>query len=239
MSRPLLYTVLLGLVVCSVRAVAPGGSAVAAHAQSRQSAGVLPPIPGSYVALGASETYGVGATPRRKGYAFQVARALHAKHFLDAGIPGATLNSAYQNEVTSALDSRPQLTTVFFGVNDIRGGVTLDAFLSDLRDLATTLRRGRSQVLIIGMPDLSLLPVVKHAQIGGLRAIVNSWNAGMKRVAGQTGARFLDLRRYDKEIATHANYIAPDGLHPSNAGHRRLAQVVVDAIQKDRIWSGS
>jgi acyl-CoA thioesterase-1 len=195
------------------------------------------PRPASYAALGASETYGMGAVPTTKGYAYLVKRALHARHFVDLGIPGTTLAQGYDTELTNALAARPALCTVFFGVNDLRARASRQAFLHDLHDLVATLRRSGARVLIVGMPDLSLLPAVARLRLPGVRAIVASWNAGMKGVARETGARFLDLRRFDRELAAHPEYISPDGLHPSNAGHARLAAVVLQAIRADRLWS--
>ncbi len=196
---------------------------------------VAEPLPRSYVALGASETYGIGATPVTHGYAYQVAHALHALHFDDAGIPGATLPAAYDTELSSALLARPSLCTVFFGVNDLRAQIGRGAFLQDLYDLVVTLQRAHARVLIIGLPDLQLLPAVRRA-FPQLQGIVTSWNQGMSSVARRTGAAFLDLRKFDAEITTHPGYISADGLHPSNAGHHRLAQVVVNTIRADHLW---
>jgi lysophospholipase L1-like esterase len=193
-------------------------------------------MPGSYAALGASETYGMGAAPRTAGYAYLVAHALHTRRFVDVGIPGTTLNQGYEAELASALAIRPSLCTVFFGVNDLRAGVTRDAFLQDLHDLVATLRSTHAQVVVVGIPDLSHVPAVARLHISNLRGIVASWNEGMARVARQTGAHFLDLRQYSAELASHRGYVAADGLHPSNAGHARLAQVVVATIRQDRLW---
>jgi lysophospholipase L1-like esterase len=194
-------------------------------------------LPGSYAALGASETYGVGATPHTHGYAYQVARQLHARHFLDLGIPGTTLDAGYDTELTRALDIRPSFCTVFFGVNDLRAGITKQGFVRELYDLVASLRRAHAQVLIIGIPDLSLLPAVAQLHIGDLRQIVASWNAGMRQVAVRTGAHFLDLNAYSHDLAAHPNYVAADGLHPSNAGHTRLAQVVLATVRQEHLWT--
>lgn len=179
----------------------------------------------------------MGASPATNGYAYKVARGLHAVKFRDEGIPGASLPSAYQTELTGALPIRPALATVFFGFNDLRTGVSRKAYLQNLNDLVVTLRRAGAKVLIIGLPDLSLLPAV-HALFPDLHSIIASWNGGTRAVARKTGAHFLDLRGFDSEIATHPNYIAADGLHPSNAGHARLAQVVLATIRKDGLWQG-
>ena len=197
---------------------------------------LAPPRTGAYAALGASETYGIGATPNTDGYAYLVAKSLHARHFVDVGIPGTTVADGYDAELTNALAIRPQLCTVFFGVNDIRAGVSRSAFTQNLHDLVATLRQARCRVLIIGIPDLAHVPAVAHSNIGDLGGIVTSWNNGMREVARQTGSSFLDLRQFSAELAFHPEYIAADGLHPSNAGHARLAQVVAAAVRQDGLW---
>lgn len=190
---------------------------------------------GTYVALGASETYGVGAQPHTRGYAYRVARLLHAGRFLDLGIPGTTLDAAYQTELTRALAAHPALCTVFFGVNDLRAGVTVKNFTLELYDLVATLRRGGARVLIVGMPDLGELPAARAFPDAGI--VSGQWNRGMARDAREAGAGFLDLADFSRELAAHPGYIAPDGLHPSNAGHARLAKVVVHAVRADHLWA--
>jgi acyl-CoA thioesterase-1 len=197
---------------------------------------VASPSPGAYAALGASETYGTGASPPTRGYAYLVARALHARTFHNTGIPGAPLSGAYQTELSGALAIRPALATVFFGFNDLRTGVSLDAFLHDLRDMVKTLRSTHAQVLVIGLPDLSVLPAVK-AVVPNAHPIVVQWNTGMQKVARDTGAHFLNLDAFTRELIRHPRYIARDGLHPSNLGHARLSQAVLAAIRRDRLWS--
>lgn len=242
MTRHLPLTFLLIIGLSSILAACGPSSASTPPARRVSVAAPTPtepslasPLPGSYAALGASETYGYGATPHTRGFAYLVAHALHSRQFVDVGIPGTTLAAAYETELTNALTIRPWLATVFFGANDIRAGVHRDAFLRDLHDLVATLRRAGVQVVIVGLPDLTRLPLVAASGIGGLQQIVQQWNGGMARVARETGAHYLDLRQFDKELATHPSYIASDGLHPSNLGHNRLAQVIVATV-KHGLW---
>ena len=186
----------------------------------------------AYAALGASETYGVGAEPVTRGYAYQVRDAIGATAgFADLGIPAATLGDAYQTEIAGALALRPTICTVLFGVNDIRAGVSRDAFMANLRDLLTTLHRAKCRTFVIGLPDLAQLPAVVRGHLSGLAATTASWNASMATVAAQTGAAFLSLASFSAEIAAHPEYISADGLHPSTIGHTRLAAVIVDAMR--------
>jgi lysophospholipase L1-like esterase len=229
--RRVLFTFPLLIILSACGAVSPAAISPTA---TRVTPRLRPARPGTYVALGASETYGIGAQPYTRGYAYRVAHSLGARRFLDLGIPGTTLDAAYQSELTRALAVRPALCTVFFGVNDLRDGVTRKNFALQLHDLVATLRRGGAQVLIIGMPDLAQLPVARDIPDAG--AISSSWNAAMARDARQTGAGFLDLSRFSRELAAHPSYVAPDGLHPSTSGHARLAQVVLAAIHADHLW---
>lgn len=228
----------LVLTACSTATGSTAATQPAVTPTATASSGrLLPPVPGAYAALGASETYGVGAQPHTKGYAYMVARSLHAHPFVDMGIPGTTLDAGYQSEVTGALAIRPQLCTVFFGFNDARAGVTRAAFLADLNDLVVTLRRARCHVLVVGLPDVSILPAVRQQHIPGVHRLVVSWNKGMKSIARKDGATFLDLAPYSKELAQHPSYVSSDGLHPSNAGHRRLAAVVVSEVRRLKLIS--
>jgi acyl-CoA thioesterase I len=248
LSRRCSFVVLSGLIfsvsACAGSSVSPASPSssptprVTASSHSSEPA-LASPLAGSYAALGASETYGIGAVPRTDGYAYLVAKGLHARHFVDVGIPGTTLDQGFDTELAGALSARPALCTVFFGVNDIRAGVPRSTFVQDLHDLVATLRQAHVQVVIIGIPDLSKVPAVAHLHISGIHSIVSSWNAGMLQVARQTGAHFLDLRRYDAELASHPNYVSSDGLHPSNAGHARLAHVVVAAVMHAGLWRAS
>lgn len=223
--RPLFLTLVASL------AIAFGSSVSSPHGQAAAAQ-----TAGAYAALGASETYGIGATPRTRGYAFRVARTLHASRFVDAGIPGAPLGVAYHAELTKALSVRPSLCTVFFGFNDLRTFVPETTYLRQLRSLVTALRRAHCRVLVIGLPNLALLPAVAAFHLPGLKQVVTAWNAGTRTVAQQTGASYLDLQAYNREIATHPSYVSADGLHPNNTGHARLAQVVGSAIQRFHLW---
>jgi lysophospholipase L1-like esterase len=198
---------------------------------------VARPIPGTYVALGASETFGIGAQPITDGYAYLLSRRLHARHFIDAGIPGATLSQGYNAELAQALNARAALCTLFFGTNDLRAGIPRNDFLSDLRDFIVTLRRSGARVLVIGLPDIAELPAVKKLHMPDVVGIVRSWNQGMASVSRETGATFLDLGPFGHELAKHPEYIASDGLHPSNAGHRRIAQLVLQTIRARHLWN--
>ena len=207
------------------------------------SAGAVPtsPLPSSaarrisYAALGASETAGVGAHPLDHGYAYLVHDSLDGSvdAFADTGIPGATLAEAQQTELNRALAIHPTVCTMFFGVNDIRAGVALSDFTAALADSVATLRRTGANVLVIGIPSLSQLPALRYPSRSNLDEMTRDWNEAMRTVAARTGAAFLSLEQFSGEISSHPEYLSPDGLHPSNAGHQRLAEVILAALRSE------
>ncbi|HEV3498058.1 MAG TPA: SGNH/GDSL hydrolase family protein, partial [Actinomycetes bacterium] len=93
---------------------------------------VLPPAdesapPPVYVAVGASETTGVGSEqPLRDGWPRIPHRtALPAGAvFVNMGIPGATVAQALAEEVNDTVSARPHLITVWLNVNDLVRGVS-------------------------------------------------------------------------------------------------------------------
>ena len=187
----------------------------------------------AYAALGASETFGIGASPVTEGYAYRLRDelGLGPSSFADVGIPGATLGAAYETELANALAIQPTVCTVFFGVNDIRAGIPLTRFRSDLTDLVTTLRRAGARVLVIGIPDLTHLPALRSMGGAELVSLAHQWSSAMHEVASATGAAFLDLDGLSGELAAHPEEVAADGLHPSNLGHARLAAAILAALR--------
>lgn len=235
----LLFVFSIVLAACGAGAQASGGSQTASLPPLSQAPNPSRTPAGNhvaYAALGASETYGVGAMPVTKGYAYRLRDALHldASSFAAVGIPGATLAQAYQNELGNALAIRPTVSTVFFGVNDIRDRVPVAQFASDLTDLVTTLRRGHSEVLVVGVPQLADLPAFRRLfPTAQLNALTEEWNTAIQQVSKQAGSGYLSLESFSQELLAHPELVATDGLHPSDVGHARLATIILAAMQAD------
>ncbi|HEU4674022.1 MAG TPA: hypothetical protein VFS32_14115, partial [Candidatus Limnocylindrales bacterium] len=53
----------------------------------------------------------------------------------------------------------------------------------------------------------------------------------LRREASSVGAVFIDPIAGGWLAGSSIRYIGPDGLHPTNAGHRHLAQLVLDGLR--------
>src|SRR2546423_1424894 len=119
------------------------------------------PTPVVYAAIGASETYGIGAgDPRQtwpQGFTDDVLPRSAVLH--NFGIPGATTAQARRDEVPAALAVHPTVVTVWLNVNDLINGVVAQDYEAQLRQVLRALRRGgQARVLVANTPHLSQLP---------------------------------------------------------------------------------
>ena len=103
-------------------------------------------------------------------------------------------------------------------------------------------------------PDISagvMRTMVQHAKAGGSRVFVGSmipqvasrprgttpvsellaYNNTLRLMSQQEGVAYLDL--YTQMLGDAATLIGSDGLHPTEAGYRRIAELFLDAIRLD------
>ena len=184
--------------------------------------------PLTYVALGASDSVGVGATlPERESWvAVLHARLPSGSRLVNLGVSGSLLRQALDQQLPVALDADPDLVTVWLAVNDLNARVPLDRYAADLDTLLRSLREGTDATILVGnVPDLSTLPAAARMNL----APVPRWNAAIEEVVARHGAQLVDLRDAWREVAEHPEYVSSDGFHPSTAGYVRLADRFCEA----------
>jgi lysophospholipase L1-like esterase len=224
--------------------------ALAGGACSASRPEVLPPPDESgpplvYVAVGASETTGVGSDqPLRDGWP----RVLHRTAlpagavFVNMGIPGATVAQAQAEEASQALAVHPNLVTVWLNVNDMLRGVSAADYERQLDSLVKTLRgSGTIRVLVANTPPLDTLPAYLAGRLAGLpdpdtvNQLVDDYNAAIVRVAQRQGALLVDLHAVGmaaRAAGTEAQMISRDGFHPSTAGHAAVAAAFAEVLRR-------
>lgn len=216
------------------------------------------PRPVSYVAVGASDAFGFGASGRDRAWPYLFARsALPAgARVLDLGIPAVTTAQAGQLEAAAALAAEPDVVTVWLAVNDVLTDVTPADYESALDRLVARLRReGRTRVLVGTTPPLERLPAYlacrphpppvprcvfwRRDATGSavapkdLRRTTDAYTAAVRRVAAREGATVVDLAAALQARGAGAEeaLVASDGLHPSDAGHAALAAAFTAAYR--------
>jgi lysophospholipase L1-like esterase len=176
------------------------------------------------------------ASPRREGWVPLLARQLpQPVQLVNLGVPGTTLRQALAEQLPRAIRAQPDLITVWLLVNDVLAGVSPTTYGADLDRLLGELRANTSAVVAVGNAPLAPagldpwgMPDVAR------RGITLAWNAVIARAAQKHGAVLVDLHtRWP--LADHPDHIGPDGLHPTAAGYRALADAFLAALRQQRV----
>jgi len=207
--------------------------AVAACNWVRPPAEAAPPRPLTYVAIGASDSVGVGANaPDAEGWVPVLVTHLPPNsRLVNLGISGTLLQQALDQQLPVALDSDPDLVTVWLAVNDLNARVPLSRYGSELDRLLGALRaHTRATVLVGNVPDLARIPVYQQLDPIQVEREVDRWNQTIAEVVARHGAELVDLHADWRELAEHPEYVGRDGFHPSSEGYRRLADVFLNVL---------
>ncbi|HLY30055.1 MAG TPA: GDSL-type esterase/lipase family protein [Ktedonobacterales bacterium] len=196
-----------------------------------------------YVALGASDAVGVGASdPAHTAYVPIIISRLPKNSFaLNLGISGETLHNALRDELPQAIQAQPTLMTIWLMGNDFKDCVPLNQYGADLNTLLTQLQtKTHAKIFVANAPDMSQLPAIKQqaAEQGSfcgvpdtpvaLRGLVIQWNNVIDASVTQHGDVLVDL--FDTPLTAHPDYIYSDGFHPSDKGYLALANLFWAAI---------
>ncbi|HET9443959.1 MAG TPA: SGNH/GDSL hydrolase family protein [Acidimicrobiales bacterium] len=194
-----------------------------------------------YVAVGASETVGVGADdPSRQAWTvlFHEQALPEAAEFVNLGVSGSNTAEALAAQVPRAVELAPTLVTVWLNVNDIVDRVAPAQYERQLAETVRRLRRGgRTKVLVANTPEVDQLPVL--ARFGGsVTALadqaVDAYNEVTARVVEREGAVLVDLHAASERAerdGRFAELISADGFHPSTQGHAEVASLFEAALE--------
>ena len=187
-----------------------------------------------YVAIGASDSVGVGAANEEtEGWVPRLHATMpEGTRLINLGVSGSTLREALDEQLPVALSAEPDVVTVWLAVNDFKNGVPLASYQRDLDILLGRLRETGALVLVGNIPDLTQLPIPDQAlraygfpDRAAIRSGIQQWNGAIERIAREHDAVLVDLYSQWRELAAHPEYIGADGFHPSTQGYARLSEL--------------
>jgi lysophospholipase L1-like esterase len=189
-----------------------------------------------YVAIGASDTYGIGTDdPRTQSWPADLSNQLsQGTRLVNLGIPAIHAHEALNIELPVALDAHPNLVTVWLAVNDLADNVPLANYEQDLDHLLNRLHTAlpHVRIAVANVPDLSYLPRFQGENHQLLEQQIQAYNTVIAKVVVRNQVILVDLYRLANEMATHPEYISEDGFHPNALGYTLLAQIFYQVLQK-------
>jgi lysophospholipase L1-like esterase len=235
---PYKITIILFFLAIATSACTIGSAGTPTPTPTRSSVQPTPTAHLSYVALGASDAWGIGAeNPAEQNWPVDLAKKLGNQTLLvNLGIPGITLHDALNAELPTALDAHPDLVTIWLAVDDLLANTPIDSYTQDLDFLLTRLQSSSPHVHIAlaNIPDLTLLPKFATRDENTkqfLRSQVTTYNASIEEVAQSHKVVLVDLYKQWELIVNHPEYISSDGFHPSTLGYYQLAEIFYQALK--------
>lgn len=188
----------------------------------------------NYVALGASDAFGIGASPITRGYVYRIKDGFedHGRrvNLLNLGIPTADI-PAIKKTAQKVLkrDKEIDLVTIWTGANDVIGGNDLGDFENDLAGILSRLRsKSNAFVVIMNLPDLTQIKRFREdpdKHVTPQR--VAAFNQAITRQAQKYNVPIVD---FFKDSPGDMLVSKADGFHPNNDGHQRIADLYLQII---------
>jgi lysophospholipase L1-like esterase len=189
----------------------------------------------TYVAIGASDTFGIGTDdPQSESWPSDLSASLGKHvHLINLGVPGIHAHNALTIELPVALDTHPDLVTVWLAVNDLADNVPLTAYAHDLDLLLTRLQMAapHARIAVANVPDITLLPRFQSSDKRALHAQILAYNAAIASIVRAHSVLLVDLYQRWSELAQHPEYISSDGFHPNAVGYTRVAEIFYQVLK--------
>jgi lysophospholipase L1-like esterase len=190
----------------------------------------------TYVAIGASDTFGSGTQdPYNQNWPDDLAADLGGSiHLINLGVPGMTVHVALNAELPVAVDAHPNLVTVWLAVNDVADNVPVESYSHDLDLLLSRLQASapRARIAVGNVPDLTSVPFFASDDPVLLSQQIETYNTAIAGVVQRHHVILVDLSGQAYNLQEFPQYISSDGLHPSAEGYVQLAGLFYQALRK-------
>lgn len=144
----------------------------------------------------------------------------------NAGEPNERILDGAQRFPTTYDATRPEVVLLMEGVNGLPG-VGPDISTGVMRIMVQHAKAGGSRVFVG-----SMIPQIPGRPRGNTpTSELLAYNATLRLMSQQEGITFVDL--YAAMLAEAATLIGSDGLHPTEAGYRRMAELFFAAVRNE------
>jgi lysophospholipase L1-like esterase len=185
-----------------------------------------------YVALGDSQTEGLGDGDEVRGYrgladrlAEHLAVASPELHYANLSVRGRLASQVLAEQLAPALRLQPDLATVIAGMNDlIRPGFDARAVAASLEEMFAALTGAGAHVLTVTFPDIGKIAPLARPLLPRVLAL----NEHIREAAARHDVTVVDT--FPHAFATDARMWSSDRLHASPLGHARIAAAFAHAL---------
>ena len=140
---------------------------------------------------------------------------------LNAGLAGQRATEDRTRFNSALSEAKPELLLLLEGANDLANGIGVTTTVDAMEDMVRDATGRGVRVMLATLPP---------SRTGGPRALapdtLRRYNDALKVMAAKKGAQLVDVN-----TLLPASLIGQDGLHPTEEGYQRLAEIFLDAIK--------
>ena len=136
---------------------------------------------------------------------------------INAGVPGDTAAGGLER-VNRIVEHSPDLVVIQFGLNDLFCGVSVERFEESVRGIAARVRESGAVPLLATSCPLALKGDQEKASL---------FYDVIREIGTEPGAALADIDEYWRDRSAVEHLLMEDGVHPSDEGHRLMAQGVL------------
>jgi lysophospholipase L1-like esterase len=143
---------------------------------------------------------------------------------INRGLPGGTAQEGIFRMQRQIIDEHPDLVTVQFGLNDALSGYSPEDFYNNMKHIVNTLQKDtRAEILLMTSPLIYDEDMMRLAR---------PYYDKIVKLADEEALPAARVDRYwEKKISAgvnHASLVQSDMAHPTEAGHRLMAEAVME-----------
>lgn len=218
----------------------PASSAPATvRATATPSATPAPTAAVRYVAIGASDTVGVGAAdPATGSWPARVARLLPpGSAYVNLGVSGSIALQAKDQQLPGAVAQHPTVVSVWLAVNDMNATIQPASYRDALAQIVDGLAANTDAKIFVGnVPDVRGVPAYKDADKNALAAAIDGYNQAIASIVAAHPGRAFIVDLYTGSAALVSTItVSADGFHPSDDGYTLIAQRFADAMRANGV----
>jgi len=152
---------------------------------------------------------------------------------IDRGVGGQTTSQMVLRMMSDVVALRPRAVHIMGGTNDIAGNtgpMTAQMSEDNVRAMIDIAQRHRIKVMVASIPPAAKFPWVPEVET---RKAIAELNRRLRSAASETGAMWVDYHPVlDDGTGAMKQGLAPDGVHPSEAGYDAMATVIEPVLKR-------
>lgn len=192
-----------------------------------------------YVAIGASDTVGVGATdPTTGSWPARIAALLPAgSAYVNLGVSGSVAVQAKDQQLPGAVAQRPTVVSVWLAVNDMNATIQPASYRDALATIVDGLvARTDAKIFVGNVPDVRGVPAYKDVDKNALLAQITAYNEVIAAVVKSAPGRvfLVDLFTGSAGLVSTIT-VSGDGFHPSDEGYKLIADRFAAAMRANGV----